>query len=199
MGKTVFKIATQVYATATGYEALPYIPAELIAKKSSYKAKAFDEGEYSEKEKDSVTGTPLRKYKGGVYYFMPVSFEHDGNTWEFDDAVVSVTAKKTIIETALVGRRGTVKELISVDDYEIKLTAVISGDDYPEQEVMDLVKLFKLNESVKMICAVTDYFLEDEDKVIIKNLDFPAVEGVEDLQIITMTLVSDQNFELEIS
>jgi hypothetical protein len=64
---------------------------------------------------------------------------------------------------------------------------------------MDLVKLFKVNESVKMVCAITDYFLEDEDKVVIKSLDFMAVEGVEDMQVVTMSLLSDQNFELEIS
>jgi hypothetical protein len=134
MSKTVFSIITQAYATATGYEAPPFIPAALIARKSSYQAKAFDQGVCAEKEKDSATGAPLRKYKGGVYYFMPVSFEHEGTTWEFDDAVVSVTAKKTIVETPLVGRQGTVKELISIDDFEIKLTAVISGDDYPSRK-----------------------------------------------------------------
>ncbi len=195
---TVFSIVTQAYATATGYEAPPFIPAALIAKKSTRKAKDFEQGEYATKETQSVNGAPLRKYKGGIYYFMPVSFEHEGTTWEFNDAVVSVTAKKNIVETQLIGRQGSVKELINIDDYEIKFVATLSDDDYPEQEVMDLVKLFKINESVKMICAITDYFLEDEDKVVIKALDFPAVEGVEDMQIVTMTLVGDKNFELEI-
>ena len=197
--KTIFDIASQVNATVKGYEALPFIPAELIAKRSKNKAEAFDEGGYSEKASQSVNGAALRKYKGGVYYFMPVTFEHEGATWELDDAVVSVTAKKTIIETPLIGRQGTVKELISIDDYEIKLVAVISGDDYPEQEVMDIVRLFEINENIKMVSAITDYFLKDEDRVVIKSMDFPALEGVEDMQVITMSLASDQNFELEIS
>ena len=113
--------------------------------------------------------------------------------------VVSIVAKKTIIETPLTGRQGTVKELIGIDDYEIRLVAVISGDDYPEQEVMELVRLFEVNESVKMISALTDYFLKDEDRVVIKSMEFPAAEGVEDIQVVTMTLVSDQGFELEIN
>ena len=198
MGKTVFDIASQVYATATGYEAMPFIPAALIAKKGNYEAGAYDHGNNANKATQSVNGAPLRKFKGGIYYFMPVSFEHDGTTWEFDDAVVAINGKKTIVETPLLGRHGAVKELINIDDYEIKLVAVVSADDYPEQDVMDLVKLFKINESVKMICAITDYFLEDEDRVVIKSLDVPPVEGVEDLQVVTMTLASDQNFELEI-
>ena len=201
MGRTIFDIASQVNATVKGYEALPFIPSELIAKRSKNKAEAFDEGNYSEKAISSITGSSLlRKYKGGVYYFMPVIFEHPESKrkWELDDAVVSVTAKKTIIETPLVGRNGSVKELISIDDYEIKLVAVISGDDYPEEEIQDIVRLFEINENLVMNCAITDYFLKAEDKVIIKSMDFPALEGVEDMQIISMSLVSDQKFELDL-
>lgn len=196
MGRTIFDIANQVLTTAAGYEALPFIP---VQSKSNYEAKSLDQGDYAKKVRQSVNGAPLRKFKGGVYYFMPVSFKHEGDTWEFDDAIVSVTGKKSIVETPLIGRQGTVKELISINDYEIKLMTVISGEDYPEQDVMGLIKLFKINESIKIICAITDYFLENEDRVVIKSLDFPPMEGVEDMQAVVMTLLSDQNFELELS
>jgi len=129
---------------------------------------------------------------------MPVSIESNGTIWEFNDAVISITAKKTIVETPLVGRKGSVKELISIDDYEIKLMIVFSGDDYPEYDVLDLVTLWEINESVNMNCAVTDYFLQEDNKVVIKTLDFPAMEGNEDMQVIILTLLSDKNFELEI-
>ncbi|WP_297096374.1 DUF6046 domain-containing protein [uncultured Draconibacterium sp.] len=191
----LFKIATTAYATATGYVAPPFIPVEMINRP---KAKSFDKGEFAEKETQSVNGAPLRKYQGGIYYFMPVVINHDGTKWEFNNAVVSVAGKKSIVETPLVGRQGTVKELINIQDYEIKLVALLSGDDYPEQEVMDAVKLWEINENVKMECAITDYFLKDEDRVVIKHIDFPAMEGEEDSQAIVMTLVSDQNFELEL-
>ncbi len=199
MGKTIFNIATTAASTLAGYEAFPFIPGDLIARKSNYEAKPFEKGEFAQKETQSVNGAPLRKYKGGVYYFMPVMFEHDGDTWDFDDAVVAVKGKKTIVETPLVGRKGTVKELINIDDYEIKLVAVFSGEDYPEQDVMDLVKLYEINENIKMICALTDYFLLDEDRVVIKDIDVQPYQGVEDMQAVVMTLASDQNFELEIA
>lgn len=191
----LFKIATSVYGTATGYVAPPFIPVEMINRP---KAEPFDTGEYAEKEKQSVNGSPLRKYTGGIYYFMPVTITHGGKIWEFDNAIVSISGIKLIVETALVGRQGTVKELINIKDYEIKLVALLQGDDYPEQDVMDVVKLWEINENVKMACAVTDYFLKDEDRVVIKKIDFPAMEGEEDSQAVVMTLVSDQNFELEL-
>ncbi len=196
MGRTVFDIANQVLTTAAGYEALPFIPVRV---QGSYEAKSFDQGDYADKATQSVNGAPLRKYQGGIYYFMPVSFEHKGSTWEFDDVVVSVNGKKTIVETPLIGRQGKVKELISIDDYDIKLVAVFSSDDYPEQEMLELERLWKINENIKMVCALTDYFLRDEDRVVIKTFDVPPMEGIEDMQAVVMTLVSDQNFELELS
>lgn len=203
--RTVFDIANQVQATATGYEAFPFIPAALISKKGRYDAASFDQGDYATKATESITGSaPLRKYKGGVYYFMPVTFEHTDqktkvkSTFNFDDAVVSVTGKKTIVETPLVGRKGTVKELINIDDYEIKLIAVLSGDDYPEAAMQELVRLFEINETIVMKCVITNYFLKGQDTVCIKSIDIPVLEGVEDLQVVTMTLASDQDFKLEI-
>lgn len=195
---TIFNIATSTAATLTGYQALPFIPGSLLHKPTHPKAKAFDDGEFSEKATDSITGVPLRKYKGGVYYFMPASLEHDGTVWEFDDVVVSVSGKKTIIQTPLAGRQGSVKELISIDDYEIKLVAIVSGDDYPEQELQNIVKLYEINENLVMKCAVTNYFLKAEDRVVIKSIEFPPLEGNEHLQPVVINLESDQNFELEL-
>jgi hypothetical protein len=201
MSKVIFDIlhgTGSAYATAKGYQAPPFIPGELIERKSRHKAGSFNKSPEIDRPTQSITGAPLRKFKKGVWYFMPVSFESNGKKWEFNDAVVSIAAKKTIIETPLVGRKGTVKELISIDDYEIKLVVVVSGDDYPEQEIQQVVRLWEINESIKMNCAVTDYFLQEDDRVVVKNFDFPAMEGNEDTQVITMTLLSDKNFELEI-
>ena len=201
MSKIVFDIshkAGSVYATAKGFEALPFIPGELIKRKSKHEAEPFDKLAEVERPTQSVSGATLRKFKNGVWYFMPVSFESKGTTWEFNDAIISIAAKKTIIETPLVGRKGAVKELISIDDYEIKLTIVLSGDDYPEYDVLDMVTLWEIDESIKMNCALTDYFLREDDMVVVKSLDFQAMEGNEDMQVVNLTLVSDKEFELEI-
>ena len=181
---------------------MPFVTASIVSPQSGINTGAYDQGQTLTRATQSITGAPLRKYKNGVYYFMPVTFYWPNSknpklTLEFDDAVVSVSAKKTIVETPLVGQKGTVKELISIDDYEINLLAIVASDDYPEQEVQEIVRLWEINEAVKMSCAVTDYFMKIDDGVVIKALDFPAMEGNEDIQAITLKLVSDSPFELE--
>lgn len=193
-------IVFDILRTVKGYQAMPFVPAELVTPKGQMTTGGYNDGDGPDRATQSVTGAPLRKLKNGIWYFMPVTFSHKGKTWNFDEAVVSISGKKTIVETPMVGRKGSVKELISIDDYDIKLVAVLenANGDYPEQEVQDLVRLWEINESIKMSCALTDYFLKEDDSVIIKTIEPISVEAQEDMQAFNMTLVSDSPFELEL-
>lgn len=193
-------IIFDILRTVKGFQALPFGPARIIAGTSGMDTREFNQGNGPERAMQSATGAPLRKLVKGIWYFMPASFTHKGKRWEFDEAVVSITGKKTIVETPMVGRKGSVKELISIDDYEIKLMGVLesSTGDFPEQEMQELVRLWEVNEAVKMSCALTDYFLKEDDSVVIKTFEPITVEGQEDIQAFNMTLVSDSPFELEL-
>lgn len=193
-------IIFDILRTVKGYQAMPFVPAELITPQSGMQTGGYNDGDGPERATQSVTGAPLRKLKKGIWYFMPVAFTHKGKRWEFDEAVVSISGKKTIVETPMVGRKGSVKELISIDDYDIKLVAVLenANGDYPEQEVQDLVRLWEINEAIKMSCALTDYFLKEDDSVVIKTIEPIMMEAQEDMQAFNMTLVSDSPFELEL-
>lgn len=163
-------------------------------------------------ERYTSGGAPVRaEDRLGQLYFMPVYIAVDGTTIEIPHAVISFTSKKTIVETPLAGRNGSVKELISTDDYEISITGVIESKDrrnYPEAEVKQLEQLYERNEAVELICALGDLLLGDrvtEDQrsggntmIVLKSCRFPAVEAVEYAQVIELTAVSDQPFELEI-
>lgn len=163
-------------------------------------------------ERYTSGGAPMRTEDHlGRLYFMPVYIGVDGATIEIPHAVISFTSKKTIVETPLVGRNGSVKELISTDDYEISITGVIESKDrrnYPEVEVKQLQQLYERNEAVELICALGDLLLGDrvqEDQrsggntmIVLKSCRFPAVEAVEYAQVIELAAVSDQSFELEI-
>ena len=111
-----------------------------------------------------------------------------------------INGKKNIVETPMVGRKGSVKELISIDDYEIKLVAVLenANGDYPEQEMQELVRLWEINETVEIHSALTSYFLGKDLNVVIKAIEPISVEAQEDIQAFNMTLVSDSPFELEL-
>lgn len=148
-------------------------------------------------------GTLLRK-KGanGQYYFMPVVLRHKKKEdnreeiYEIPNAIISLTGKKTIVETPMVGRKGAVKELINVDDYEINIQGIASADDFPEEALERLSKLYNLNEAVTLECALTDVVLGENPAVVIKSIDLSDMKGVECFQVFKMTLTTDYSFEL---
>lgn len=148
---------------------------------------------------ETAGGTPIRRQDAsGRWYFMPVWVRSSLGELEFPCAVISVTGKKRIVETPLTGRRGSVNELVSVDSYEINVTAALVGADgnYPDSEVKQMRDLYELNEAVELISALTDLVFEKDDKVIFKSVDFPAVGGVENVQVVKMTARTDAAVEL---
>lgn len=177
-----------------GYKGIPYPGGFLSRMPDKYGADNYAyPGEPLSEKTSSDFGSTLRKRDAqGRWYFMPVEL---GNV-EIPNAVISIRGKKTIVETAMVGRKGTVKELISVDDYEIRIAGVCLDTDFPERQINALKELYDINESVTLKCALTDIFLDEEDKVVIRNIDFAEMRGSETAQAFTMELVTDRSFEL---
>jgi hypothetical protein len=150
---------------------------------------------YPEKKKETALGSPLwAKDSRGRYYFMPVKL----GGLELYPALVSFTGKKNIIETPLIGYEGSVKELINIDSYEISIRGFVIDDNnsFPDEKIMKLQELWKKNESLSLECALTDIFLQEDDKVIIKGLRFPEMKGSEHIQAYEIECLSDQYFEL---
>lgn len=206
-----------ILASIVGYRGLPF-PGALFPKRagSDYEAEDFEVGTSPEDRQEyTKTGTQLwRQDWRGRWYFMPVFMQHpdikaaDGSTkLELPHAIISITGQKTIVETPLVGRKGSVKELVNIDDYKITIAAFIQSTDgtYPDEEIARINNLFKINESVELISALTDLILDGNDnvrnqgvidKVVITNIDFPAVPGIEDGVAVRIECVSDQPFEM---
>lgn len=149
-------------------------------------------------EELSLKGTRLR-YKDalGRWVFMPVVIEAKVS-YELPYAIMNISSKKSIVETALVGGVGSVKELISTGDYNISITAVLVGQDgkYPETEIEAINSIWKINEPVELISVFTDIIFDENDKVVIKHIGYPSMQGIEDAQIVTLECVTDKPFEL---
>lgn len=180
------------------YKGLPYPGLWFsMSRDGVYDAERFEVDTAAEELKtESKLGTPLRKKDAlGRWYFLPVIIEHEGKEYELPNSVIKISGKKKIIETDMTGRKGSVKELISLNDYEITVSGAVVADDFPEDGISMLNELYNINESVSLKCALTDIFLGD-DKVVIKDIDFAAMKGTEHVQVFTMNLVSDNNFEL---
>lgn len=137
-----------------------------------------------------ITGTP---------FFMPIQL---GGILLPNEPTLVITARKNILETALVGstRRGTVKELISVEDYEIVIRGVAlnykSRVVYPEDMVKELHELFQRNESLPVSSALTN--LLGIYRLVIRQLILPEMTGIQHAQAYEFQCVSDEDFILEI-
>ncbi|MFI3322087.1 MAG: DUF6046 domain-containing protein [Rikenellaceae bacterium] len=196
MGNTKYNIA-DILISALGYKGTPFPGGFIPPTPPKY---GVSGGEYtynttiSEKTSSALGSTLRKKDAQGNWYFLPVTL----NGVELPNTIISIKGKKTIVETAMVGRRGTVKELISVDDYEIEIAGVAFESDYPDEMIAELNNLYTINESISLKCALTDIFLEDEDKVVIKSIEFPPIQGYETSQAYKMSLVTDRSFELVI-
>lgn len=115
--------------------------------------------------------------------------------------VIKMSAKKTIIKTPLAERKGTVKELYSIDDFVISLKGFVIDEanrNFPENELIVLKKLFERNEAIDFDNALSNIFL-DEQRVVIESLELPEVEGGrKHIRPFSMTLESDSVFTLNV-
>lgn len=139
---------------------------------------------------DSGPGTEQTKKSGLERFVLP-------------HPVIAVSSRKVIVETALTERRGTVKELINIQDYEIVIKGLIigRGNDFPEDEVIALRTVYERNTPLSLKCPLTDIFLlrpdrGGSDQVVIKELKFPAVTGVKNVRPYELHLLSDESFNL---
>ncbi len=156
----------------------------------------------------------------GREYYMPVTLsygedinftEPDGsvssngfqNEMQLPHPVISVSSRKLIIETPLTERRGTVKELINTEDYDITIKGFIIGNDheFPEKEVAKLRAIYEKNIPMSIKCPLTDIFLlrpdrSGSDQVVMREIKFPSVTGVKNVRPYELRMVSDEPFNL---
>ena len=89
----------------------------------------------NERESSNLGSTLRKRDANGRWYFMPVVLVYKGKEYEMPNSLISIRGKKNIVSTPMVGRKGTVKELISMDDYEISIQGVALDTDWPDDQL----------------------------------------------------------------
>lgn len=136
------------------------------------------------------TGSPV---------FMPMKI---GDLLLPNEPTIIINSRKNIVETALAGstRRGTVKELISIEDWNIVIRGVAinykSKLVYPEDEVKALRDLYERNESLEVQCALTN--LLGIYRLVIREFELPEMTGIQHAQAYQFICTSDEDFILEL-
>ena len=195
---------------------------DLFEQTFGYKSQAF-QPEFSEyggrspaqRLEQGAHGSPYyTKDELGTEYYMPVTltYQEEGladngagayKKWNLPYPVVSISSRKTIVETPLTERRGTVKELINIQDYEITIRGFIIGkpNEFPESDVTLLRTIYEQNTPISIQCPITDIFLvrperNGSDEVVISDLKFPSIQGVKNVRPYELHLISDEAFNL---
>lgn len=134
----------------------------------------------------------------GREMFLPVVI----NGFVVPFAVLSIIESKTITETPMPERGGSVKELISLDDYKINIKGILIEEDdvYPEQQIKTIHEIFLINAGVEIRSVLTDIFLHGSynHQVVIKEVKWPANPGIQHAKPFEMDCVADMIFTLEI-
>jgi hypothetical protein len=162
-----------------------------------YKSEAFEVDKKTAVGKYASLGSPFfAKDAKGRDYYLPVML----GGIQLPYPVISIRSSKTIVETPMVERSGSVYEGISMDDYSITIRGVLVNtlDIFPEKDVIQLRDLWKRNESIQIRNVLTDIFLEGNQHVIIKSFDIPEMGGTKHVRAYQMELVSDMDLILEI-
>jgi hypothetical protein len=148
----------------------------------------------------SLNGITSGLLLGGRYFTTLKVADKQGNQYTFpNEPLLSLSLAKTIVETATVGkeRKGTVKEYICTEDYQISIKGVCINEEaleeYPTEQVKELYEMFEINDSLEVI---SNPFLElfGIRNIVLKDLQLDEMSGEQGLQKYTITAVSDQDF-----
>jgi hypothetical protein len=175
-----------IYSMVFGYRAIPF-PTEKIPQKNL-------------SETMSKIGVSLfKRDANGREAFCPITLEYNGKSYDLPYSTIAIQLRKKIIDTPLINRRGSVKELIQIEDYKFTINGVyLSDSDFPEDELTELDELFNINEPVKIKNAFVEIFLKQDNSVVIESCDLPDMKGVTGAQAYSFSIVSDTILELEI-
>lgn len=128
---------------------------------------------------------PLKLIKKEIY-----PLEIGGYKFTFG-ALIQVKGHKNIVVTEIPGGRGTVKELVSVADYEITITGkiVCKTNTALMDEIENLVALWDKDESLDVISPYTEKF--GIKKIVIQNFDPMIRDGYQSVLWFTFSGLSD--------
>jgi hypothetical protein len=111
--------------------------------------------------------------------------------------LLTVDQSKNIVQTAVQGRNGTVKEYVSTGDYIISIRGALVGagpGDYPEQQVKLLLDLVEINASIVAVSPFLQLFRIFN--VVVSDFRFEQLQGFQNMQVFEITCLSDEPIEL---
>jgi hypothetical protein len=122
--------------------------------------------------------------------------------------LVDLETQKTIEKTAIQGRKGTVKELISAEDWKITIRGILTpgcldshipqyANHYPYEEVQRIRNLYEVNTPLEVIAEI--FSTLGIGHLVIERLQLPRLEGYPTCQPYVLECLSDEDLTLELA
>lgn len=149
----------------------------------------------------STLGTPV--YSNIEFIANPRYQDIDGSIKStprlvYEAVLITVTQTKNIIRTQIQGRNGSVKEYVGMDDYEVRIQGIITGENghYPIDEVAQLHSMLTASIPIEVACA----YLQNLgiDSIIVSKFELGQQQGGYSYQNFDITAYSDEPQELVI-
>lgn len=147
-------------------------------------------------QKKSYLGTPI---------YSNLIFNADSETPEnqsiiIDTVLMAMVQNKIVVKTMVSGRPGTVKEYISLGDYEIEIAGVIVSEQanvFPRDQVIALENLLKLGKEI----AVSSNFLQlfSIHSIVVERYRIEEKLGTRNEVPFSIFATSDAPFEIKIN
>jgi len=144
----------------------------------------------------------------GREYFCPVRLTlpplpgtPTSELFDLDYPVVRIEGKVTTVDTPMVEQKGSVHEIINLDDYQIIIRGIIinhSGSEIDDARINRYYDILETGQNMKMECVITDRPLGVDKKVILKRVTMPEFFGVKNVYRYELEFVSDFIFQLNI-
>lgn len=144
----------------------------------------------------SALGTPIFdfiKFKAGE---DSEGIEYEGLDL-VDAPLIDISRQKKIVESSIQGRKGSVKEKITTQDFKVRIRGLLvnhDGEDPPYDKMEALNDLIEVDESLEVESRLFE--LLGIYNLVITGHDFPALEGVSNVQPFVLTCTSDEPLEL---
>ena len=143
----------------------------------------------------------------GTPVFDQLIFPRDGNEaiqlnedLVINDVLFTITRPKIIVRTPVQGRRGRVKEIISLDDYQIDIVGKIVGQ-FPLERPVEQLRTLSQIESFEGSVGIAVNFLSlfNIDTIVIDRIRIQEREAYYNEIPFEITASSDEPIELQVT
>lgn len=206
-GGIVFNIV-ELFEKQFGYK--PYVVNELQGSDSSDTSNRQYSG-IAQKPETRYTdkGSLIEEKYRGIEIFLPIRLFVGIEELYLPYCVVSIGGKKSLIQTAMVERKGAVIEQYTIDNEQIDIKGFLLGENrlFPEKGIEALYNAYLSNKTITIDNALTNIFLsrqgmpaDEQKRVMIADFKIIEVQGGRNhVRPFTMQLISDSIFKLELT